>query len=304
MPDKFIEITSDTLAAGAPIAMGALIGGSVGVIPAAILSSVVKMGAQTCMNKIYDDLTCRQLSSLQLNRVEQVLYHAQRAYYEQIERQGWVLTHPESDAYVQAHMEVCEHTVINAINETQSKKIPFEGYLFASKYNSTQMAFDDFHMMASILLKMTWRELVLVQLFCEGWSVEQKELSITNPAACVEIYDLVTWGLVKPEEGWVIENNSAPVQISNISVTEFGSLFSSSLQTEKISQEDKLGVIQSLRLQKIEGQERINRSHALEWEDFDDVKDTMINEVEQRAKEREYKEKDQAMFDYDVARGK
>lgn len=305
MKDKFIEITSDTLAASAPIAAGALMGGPLGAIPAAILTSVVKMGAQTCMNKIYDDFVSRQLSSIQLNRVEQVLHHAQCAYYELIEKQGWELSHPDSEAYVQAHLEACEHTVINAINETQSKKIPFEGYLFASKYNSMNMEFDDFHMMASILLKMTWRELVLVQLFHEGWSDEQKELSITNPAACVEIYDLVTWGLVKPEEGWVIENNSAPVLIKNISITEFGSLFTTALLAEKISSKDKLSVIQSLKLQKMEGQERINRSHGLEWEEIGEVDDIKIDgAVSKKLEQIKYEESDQAMFDNDAARGK
>lgn len=235
MADKFIEITADTLGAVAPLALTALTGTPVAVIPAAVLTSIVKNGAQACLNVIHEDLADRQLSTIQLNRVEEVMYYAQKAYYEAIEKQGWQLVHPESEAYVQAHIEACEHTVINAINETQSKKIPFEGYLFASKYNTVSMDFNDFHMMASILLKMTWRELVLVRLFDEGFFDTVKDHNITNPVACVEIYDLVTWGLVKPAEGWVIENNSAPVPVKDISITKFGVAFSKALLLEKIN---------------------------------------------------------------------
>lgn len=283
MAEKFVEITSDVLAAGAPIAVGALIGGPVGVIPAAVLSSVVKMGAQTCMNKIYDDVTCRQLSSMQLNRVELVLHYAQAAYYEQIERQNWELTHPESEAYVQEHLETCEHTVMNAINETQSKKIPYEGYLWASKFNSTEIGFEDFHMMASILLKMTWRELVLVRLFDEGFFDTVKDHNITNPVACVEIYDLVTWGLVKPAEGWVIENNSAPVPVKDISMTEFGVAFSKALHLEKITEEEKEVIKISLKLKESKEEEPVNRVRAIGEEDINKLFDEKREEIVEAA---------------------
>lgn len=267
MVDKFVKLSSEVLAAGTPIAIGSLIGGPVGAIPAAVLSSIVEMGAQTCMNKIYDDITCRQLSSIQLNRVEQVLHHAQKAYYELIEKQGWVLSHPESEAYVLNHLETCEHTVLNAINETQSKKIPYEGYLWASKFNSTEIGFDDFHMMASILLKMTWRELVLVGLISEGFFETIQDQHITNPVVCVEIYDLVTWGLVKPAEGWIIENNSAPVPVNDITITRFGIAFSKALLLEKITEEEKETIKISLNLQESE-EESINRIRGISEEEI------------------------------------
>lgn len=265
----FREITSDVCAAGLPVAIGAIIGSPLGTIPAAVLSSVVKQGAQSCLNRIHDDVLKRQLSSMQATRVEQVLYYAQCAYYEMIEKQGWELMHPESSEYVDAHLDACEHMVINAINESQSNKIPYEGFLFATKYNSTSLSIDDFHMMANILFKMTWRELVLVYIINAGWSVEQQDLFITNPAACVEFFDLITWGLVKPEEGWLIENNSEPIKLSEISITSFGSLFSTSLMLERITEEEKSKIIDSLKLEKLDRQERVNREHGLQWEEFD-----------------------------------
>ena len=266
MEDKFIEITSDIIAAGTPAAISSLLGISIGHLSGAALSSIVKQGAQACMNKVHNDVKARQLSSMQINRVEQVLHHAQIAYYEMIEKQGWELSHPESDAYISAHIEACEHTVINAINESQSKKIPFEGYLFASQYHSQNNDLDNFHMMANLLFKMTWREVVLVNIIYNDWLGVEKDQYITNHAACVEVYDLVTWGLVKPNEGWVIENNCKPVHLSEISITEFGSMLSKSLLLEKITDQEKTNVIGSLQLSRLERPERVNKEHGLQWE--------------------------------------
>lgn len=86
---------------------------------------------------------------------------------------------------------------------------------------------------------------------------------ITNPAACVEIYDLVTWGLVKPEAGWIIENNSAPILLSNITITDFGSSFASALQTDKISAIDLKNIVDSLGLKNMEQNIRVNRSNNI-----------------------------------------
>lgn len=265
MEGKFIEITSDIIAAGAPATISTLLGIPISSLPGAALSSIVKHGAQACMNKVYDDIKARQLSSMQINRVEQVLYYAQTAYYEMVDKQGWELSHPESGAYLSAHIEACEHTVINAINESQSKKIPFEGYLFASQYFSQNKDFDNFHMAANLLFKMTWRELVLVSIINDDWLDVEKDQYITNPAACVEVYDLVTWGLVKPNEGWVIENNSKPVHLSEISITEFGTMLSMSLLLEKITDQEKKKVIDSLQLTSIDNPERVNKEHGSEW---------------------------------------
>lgn len=306
MENKFLKITTDTLAAGAPIALGALLGNPVSAMPAALISSIVKNGAQACMNTIHDDMKQRQLSKMQITRSELVLHYAQKAYFEMIEKQGWKLVHPESAEYVNAHLEACEHMVVNAINESQSKKIPFEGFLFATKYNSTDMNFDDFHMMANILFKMTWREIVLTHIFKEGLDSKLCELYVTNPAACVEVYDLVSWGLVKPDEGWVIENNSEPVCLKDITITDFGKKFTSALLTEKITEEEKVKILSTLELAPIERDEPVNRNHSLKWKRIGKIEDGLDTEkiVREGLAKIDYKDSDQAMFDYDVARGK
>lgn len=283
MADKFIDFTTDAMGALAPYAVTALTGTPLAGFSAAALSSIVKNGAQACLSSIHEDFVKRQLSSMQLTRVEQVLYHAQMAYYEMIEKQGWELSHPEGEDYIRGCLEACEHSVINAINETQFKKIPFEGFLFASKFNSIEIGFDDFHMMASILLKMTWRELVLVQLFREGFFETVKNYSIINPTSSVEIYDLITWGLVKPEKGWVIENNSAPVPAKDITITEFGITFSNALLLEKISAEDKDAIVKTLNLKTGIEEVPVNRIHTIDQEDieklFEDKSDEIIKAV-------------------------
>ena len=112
----FREITSDVCAAGLPVALGAIIGSPLGTIPAAVLSSVVKQGAQSCLNRIHDDVLKRPLSSMQATRVEQVLYYAQCAYYEMIEKQGWelmqtILTGFPLDKYIETAEADRKHEV-------------------------------------------------------------------------------------------------------------------------------------------------------------------------------------------------
>lgn len=270
-----------------------------------MISSVVKQGAQTCLNKIYFDINKRQLSSLQIGRADSALFYAQKAYYEMIEKQGWKLLHPEGWTYIESHLEACEHTVINAINESQSKKIPFEGYLFATKYISEDMDFDDFHMMANILFKMSWREIVLLSMFNSGWAEDDQKMFITNPAACVEIYDLVTWGLVRPEEGWVIENNSEPVQLKDIAITEFGKVFANAILTEKITDEEKIKVRLSLQLSAMDRKEPVNRSRGLRWRTIKQIDEADVGKIAKDEIEKaKYEESYQAMFEYDMLRGK
>ena len=67
-------------------------------------------------------------------------------------------------------------------------------------------------------------------------------------AASVEIHDLVVWGLIKPKEGWVVENNSAPVSISEISITDFGHLFYTSAALCNLTKDDKDKVCSTLNL--------------------------------------------------------
>lgn len=325
--NTFIEITAETLGNAAPVALATFIDGGIGTIPSAILTSVVTKGAQHAMNVVHRDVQERQLSAIQCSRMQEVLYHAQRMYYKSLQSQGWQSVHPEGDAYMDGVMEACEQTVMNAINESRAKKVPYEGFLLGTQMANGNDRFEDYHMMANILSKMTWREMVLVALINEGWKDYEANFYITNPAASVEIYDLVVWGLVKPKEGWVVENNSAPVCLSENSITDFGHQFYMNVALYNLTKEDKDKVCDTLNLKYIDNPEQANRIHTAteegikklfdkerasiieearpKWEvlgEVDDVDSETI--VKDGLSKIQYKDSDQAMFDYDSVRGK
>lgn len=89
----------------------------------------------------------------------------------------------------------------------------------------------------------------------------------------------MVWGLIKPNEGWVVENNSAPVSISEISIIDFGRQFYTSAALYNLRKDDKDKVCSTLNLQYIDNPEQANRIHTATEEDIQKLFDKEKPEI-------------------------
>lgn len=271
--EALIDITAESTGEVVVAVASSVVDGGFGTLPSSIIALLAKNGLKEAMNKVHDDVLSRQLSALQSKRAKLVSNYAQTMFYQKIQTQGWQPNHPEGDLYIQSLKEAYEHAIINAMNESREKKIPFEGYLLATQMASQNDNFEDYYMMANIMAKMSWRQMVLVAIIKSEWNGYDQSLFITNPAACVEAYDLLLWGLVRPDTGWIIENNSAPIKLKVLSITELGKQFYESAVLSKISEEDKNCVCRTLQIQELDIKEPSNRLHYASNEQIQRVKD-------------------------------
>ena len=100
-------------------------------------------------------------------------------------------------------------------------------------------------MMAGTL---TYRQVVLIRLICEGFKGISPEMFVTNPSACVEINRMRDYGLWMTDMAMFKNDASATIQLRLLKPTEYTQMVYDALMLEKLSDEDIKRTIDSLAL--------------------------------------------------------
>lgn len=238
-----------------------------------LVQAVVKSGAQHIMGNCYDDIASRSLSMKEVDKHDRVFKIAENIYWELAEKDNvhsMVIYFDES--YIQYAFEVAEHVSLEAMRQSESAKIQVLGQFYGRAFYYCDLDWQDMHQIINLCSDMSFRQLVLIKLICEGFNGNDPELFITNTSACVETNRLLDYGIWFIEGATFATNNSAKIQLQLLVPTDYAKLLYKVLMLERISDEDVKRTIDSLKLSEFgERLELISKeevkSHS-EWEEL------------------------------------
>ena len=136
-----------------------------------LVQAVVKSGAQHIMGNCYDDIASRSLSVKEEDKHDRVFKIAENIYWELAEKDNvhsMVIYFDES--YIQYAFEVAEHVSLEAMRQSESAKIQVLGQFYGRAFYYCDLDWQDMHQIINLCSDMSFRQLVLIKLICEGFN--------------------------------------------------------------------------------------------------------------------------------------
>lgn len=215
--------------------------------------AIAKGTMQGVMQNCYDEVQSMALSKREIEKHNLVFDFAERTYFEfAVKDLDSASSHTiiVDDAYLQQVFETAEHISLEAIRQSELKKIMVLGRYYGREFylNGPHLDFQDMHQMITMVGTMTYRQIVLIRLIAEEFKGIDKKLFISNPSACVEINRLRDYGIWQTSGAAFGINESWAIQIESLIPTLFTDKVSESLMLDKLSDEDIKRTVDSLRL--------------------------------------------------------
>lgn len=251
-----------------------------------VAQAIVTGSVQGVMLACYDEVQKQRLSDREVMKHNMVFDVAERTYFELAAENystGDSQTMVLDDSYINQVEEIAEHASLEAIRQSEAKKIEVIGRYYGGEFykHGWNIDFQDMHQMITMVGMLTFRQIVLIRLIAEGFKEVNTELFISNPSACVEVNRLRDYGIWKTEGAAFGINESGRIQLKCVIPTEYSAIVCESLMLEKLSDDDVRRTIESLRLtddgtpQEVLTMEEY-RQHT-EWQEFDEAGNLVLD---------------------------
>lgn len=249
--NKYIDNMARTaLAQGAGVAVSkgfASLMIAVGFPEAAVLTPFVRGATIGLMNTLYDDVTKRTLSERENEKVDLLAKTSLQTFMELAKKDGvTAITMQIDEGQLLYAYEVSEDLMLTAIRQSQQKKVEILGRYYGGSFYKGNIDWQDMHQIIIMAGTLTFRQIVLIRLICEGFGGISPELFITKPSACVEINRMQDYGLWMTDMAMFKDDSSAKIQIKLLKPTEYAKMVCDALMLEKLSDEDIKRTIDSL----------------------------------------------------------
>ena len=248
---KYIDnVARTTLAQGTGVAVSkgfASLMLAVGFPEAAVLTPFVRGATIGLMNTLYDDVTKRTLSERENEKVNLLSKTSLQTFMELAEKDGvTAITMQIDEGQLQYAYEVSEDLMLTAIRQSQQKKVEILGRYYGGAFYKGNIDGQDMHQIIMMAGTLTFRQIVLIRLICEGFRGISPELFITKPSACVELNRMQDYGLWMTDMAMFKDDSSAKIQIKLLKPTEYAKMVCDALMLEKLSNDDIKRTIESL----------------------------------------------------------
>lgn len=181
-----------------------------------------------------------------LNKVSQIALQTFKELAEKNGEVAWkIIMDPSNEVYA---MEVAEHATMEAIRQSEQKKIEVIGRYYGKRFFLGPADRQDMHQIITMAGSLTYRQMVLIRLICDGFGGISSEMFITNPSACVEINRMQDYGLWMTDMAMFKDDSSARIQIKLLKPIEYAKMVYDALMLEKLSDDDIKRTIESLAL--------------------------------------------------------
>lgn len=269
------QLTLGAVEKVAPEAIGALMGlppgTTTGVV--AVSTMLLKGAAQTAVLKTYDDIRQRQISSLETSKVEYSFQKAENVFWEHVEKEGAENAGYSFDVYspdYEGARQYAEGFLLQSMREFEHKKLDVLGSYYGRNmyYGNTQ--WERIYQTQKMIERLSYRQIVLVRLISEHFKGEDPEHCITAPDACVEVMELLNYGIWKAPGAFLNQDNSQPIKLKSLVPTPHADKLNVELMLDKIEDADIKHIMATLRIGPSE-----NVNETLTLEDVTDMKDSM-----------------------------
>ena len=220
---------------------------AVGFPEAAVLTPFVRGATIGLMNTLYDDVTKRPLSERENEKVDLLSKTSLQTFMELAEKDGVTAISMQIDeGLLQYAYEVSEDLMLTAIRQSQQKKVEILGRYYGGSFYKGNIDWQDMHQIITMAGTLTFRQIVLIRLICEGFRGISPEMFITKPSACVEINRMQDYGLWMTDMAMFKDDSSAKIQIKLLKPTEYAKTVYDALMLEKLSDDDIKRTLDSL----------------------------------------------------------
>lgn len=200
---------------------------------------------KNCFNDC-SEMTLSINEKKKLNRLSSV---ALQTFREMAEKDSVVAWEMNIDpAYFDYAYEVAEHATLEAIKQSEKKKIDVLGRYYGRQFYKGNTDWQDMHQIITMAGLLSFRQLVMIRLISEGFKGLDGKLFIGNPSACVEVNRLKDYGIWQTAGAALGIDETAPLQLGNIYPTYYSDQVCEELMLDRISDEDVQIVTDSLHL--------------------------------------------------------
>ena len=197
----------------------------------------------------YDEMIEKQLSTREVSKLNLVSDIALATYLEFAANDNVeTLYVAPDDSEMRYAYEVAEHTCLEAIKQSEMAKIEILGRFQGKQFYDGSMNWQDMHQMITMAGSLSLRQLIIIRLISARFEGYDPNLYITNSSACVEIRQLLNYGIWQIDGAPFSTNNARSIQLSFLKPTEYASQVSTAFMLEKLSDMDIKRTIDSLRL--------------------------------------------------------
>lgn len=244
-------------------------GSSVGLMA---IKSIVKGAAQTAVLGAYDDITKRQITNLELTKVNETFNVAEQTFWEFVDKEGDTNVGYNFESYsseYQSALETAEGILMQSMREFEHKKLGILGRFYGRHLYKGSTQWNRIHHTMKMTDRLTYRQLILIRLICDGFPGKDDEMCITAPDVCVEAMDLMTYGIWCAPGAFLDQNNSLPVQLNLLVPTDYA---------KELYDELMLGSIDESEVKTVEATFKIQSSdvkkHYMSTMTIDDIEDS------------------------------
>ena len=212
-----------------------------------LVQAVTKGLLQGVMQNCYDDIVNRSLSEREVTKHNVVFEIAARTFLELAEKDNVsTMFITSDDSELRYAYEVAEHISIEAIRQSELKKIEVLGHFYGGQFYKKQLDWQDMHQIINMAGALTLRQIVMIRLICERFPGLESDSFITNPSACVELNRLLDYGIWQVEGATFGTNNSTEIILGSLQATDYAKTVNDTLMLDKLTKEDIQRVIDSL----------------------------------------------------------
>ncbi len=227
----------------------AALAAAVGFPSLAIAAPFAKGLVLSLIENCFNDCSQMTLSVREKEKLDRVSSVALHTFMELAERDGLLAWEMNIDpAHLDYAYEVAEHATLEAIKQSEQKKIDVIGRYYGGQFYKGSTDWQDMHQIITMACSLTFRQIVMIRLISEGFKGMDSKLFISNPSACVEVNRLKDYGIWQTTGAAFGINESVPIQLDCIIATIYSDEVNEALMLKCISDEDVQRTIDSLKL--------------------------------------------------------
>lgn len=259
----------------APEAIGTFLGLPPGMVTLIKASKpILKGAAQTAVMEMYDDISQRQISLIETAKVDYSFKKAEKVFWDFVEKDGGEnvgYSFDSAEPEYEGARQAAEGFLMQSMKEFEHKKLDVLGSYYGRNlyYGNTQ--WEEIYQTQKMIDRLTYRQIVLIRLISECFKGEDLEYCITAPDACVEVMELLNYGIWKASGAFLSQDNSQPIKLKSLVPTPYANKLNLELMLDSIEEENINHILTTLR---IGPSESVNETLTLE--DVTDMKDSMI----------------------------
>ena len=225
----------------------------------------------------YNDYAQRTLSiseTKKMNTTSRVALEVFRELSEKDQVLAWEISIDPS--YEEYAYEVADHVIQEAIRQSETKKAEVLGWYYGKRIYEGPGDWQDMHQIITMAGALTFRQIVLIRLICEGFKGYDPEWFITNQSACVEVNRLQDYGLWFTEMARFKDDSSATIQLQMIKPTHYAKMVYEVLMLDRLSDDDVKRTLESLGIsekgEKAEGitKEEFEASTSMDYDEVNE----------------------------------